>query len=60
MSDHLLTTKEAADYLRLSPGALTNARSKKKIVLPVVKIGTAVRFRKEDLEAWVASKVVNG
>jgi predicted DNA-binding transcriptional regulator AlpA len=56
----ILTASEVAAWLRLSKSQvyeLTKERTRsgdvRKDPLPVVKIGTAVRFRRSDLEAWI-------
>ncbi len=53
----ILTTKEAADYCRLGKPTLDKLRVKGG-GSPFVKIGGAVRYRKSDLDEWLASKVV--
>lgn len=57
MTDHLLTTKEAAKYLSLSKAFLERDRwAGAKI--PFLKVGNrAVRYRLADLEAFLASRV---
>lgn len=54
----LLTVKEAAIYLGLSPRTLYNMvcpKSKNPIGLKVKRIGKAVRFDIKDLERFVAT-----
>ncbi|MCB7128410.1 MAG: helix-turn-helix domain-containing protein [Candidatus Brocadiales bacterium] len=53
----LLKTEAAADFLSMSPGTLRWWRSIGRGP-PFVKCGDAVRYRAEDLEAWVSSRVV--
>ena len=48
----LLTRLEAAEFLRLSPRKLDQLTASGE--LPRVKIGTAVRFCRDDLEKFVA------
>jgi excisionase family DNA binding protein len=54
----ILTIEETAKLLRMKPGSvyeLTRARTraKHKHPLPVIRIGSALRFCKEDLEQWL-------
>lgn len=55
--DRWLTTIEAAAYLGYTPGSLRVARTLNKLagVEPPKhsKAGTAVRYRKADLDSWV-------
>jgi excisionase family DNA binding protein len=54
----LLTQREAAILLRLSERTLERLRVQGSG--PVyVKAGRSVRYREADLEAWIASRVVN-
>jgi excisionase family DNA binding protein len=52
----LLTRREACERLRLSPRTIANLIEQGD--LPVVRIGRAVRFSVEDLEALVAERRV--
>jgi excisionase family DNA binding protein len=47
----LLTTREAADYLRVSTRTLFSLSARGE--LPAVRIGRAVRYRPADLAAYV-------
>jgi len=47
----LLTTKEAAAFLRLSPSAIYKLRTEGKI--PFVQLGKKVFFKKESLVEYV-------
>lgn len=54
----ILTLEETAKLLRMKPASvyeLTRARTraKHKHPLPVIRIGSALRFSKEDLEQWL-------
>jgi excisionase family DNA binding protein len=55
----LLRTAEAASYLALSPNTLRNWRSYGEGP-PALKLGGAIRYRVEDLDAWIASQAVAG
>ena len=55
----LYSVKQAAEYLGLSERsvwAMTAPRGE----LAAVKLGRSVRYRPEDLEAFVASRIVGG
>lgn len=52
----LMTTNEAARYLRYSPSYMRKLVMLKK--LPFVKLDGAVRFRKEDLDEYVDRHLV--
>lgn len=54
---NLLKTEVAAEFLDMSPGTLRWWRSTGKGP-QFVKCGGAVRYRTEDLEEWVASRIV--
>ena len=60
-SSPLLTTKEAAEYLRLSTQTLTQWRSEKKHVdeLPTVKISNRVMYRRVDLDKFIKRRLGN-
>ena len=46
-----MTTKEVADYLRISIWTLY--RWIKKMNMPVIKLGGLDRFRKNELDEWI-------
>jgi excisionase family DNA binding protein len=50
----LLTTEEAAEYLKLKPNTLERWRSQYPHRLPFVKIGRTVKYRLEDLQAFIS------
>lgn len=52
----LLTTNEAASRLKLSASTLHKARLNGGGP-PFVKLGYSVRYRPEDLDAWVSEQV---
>lgn len=49
--DRLMTAKEAARYLGYAEGTVRNKASSGEI--PSVKLGTALRFRRSELDRWV-------
>jgi excisionase family DNA binding protein len=53
-SSNLLTTEEAAKYLKLKPNTLERWRTQYPDRLPFVKIGRTVKYRLEDLQAYVS------
>lgn len=54
LSSNLLTTEEAAEYLQVKPNTLEVWRSQDPNKVPFVKIGRNVRYRLEDLQAFVS------
>lgn len=50
---HLLSRKQAADFLGLKPQTLAKWATTGQYGLPFVKVGRAVRYRQEDLERWL-------
>ena len=52
----VMNTKEAAGYVRLGKPTLERFRISGD-GLVYVKLGSAVRYRKADLDAWLASRV---
>jgi len=56
LSNPMLTDKEAADYLGVSPGTLSVWRCTGRYNLPYVKAGRWVRYRLSDLDAWLAKR----
>lgn len=56
--DRLLTVREAARELRLAPATLTKWRARKQPQLPFVRLGRCVRYRRVDLDAYIAAHIV--
>lgn len=54
----LLTPREAAAYLRLSYRTLDTDRCTRKLNIPFVKFGRAVRYRQADLDRFIESRMV--
>ena len=54
-----LTTAEAAEYLGTTRGTLTTWRCTKAVRIPYVKIGASVRYRLNDLEAFLQAQTVD-
>ena len=58
LSSDLLTREEAAAYLGIKPGTLAVWRTRKRYNLPVVKVGSLVRYRRSDLEKFLDRRTV--
>jgi len=56
----LLTPDETATELRLHPVTLKVARRKKSLDLPFVRIGGVVRYRREDIDAFIQRHLEGG
>ena len=56
----LLTEVETADYLGIDPKTLTAWRCTRRYNLPFVKCGRLVRYRPQDVEAFLESRTVRG
>lgn len=52
----LLDDHAAAAYLDVAPGTLSVWRSTGRYALPFLKIGRKVRYRRADLDAWLAAR----
>lgn len=55
--DTLLTPAQAAAVLNVPVSTLVRWRSERR-ELPYVKVGRVVRYRRADLDAWIADHVV--
>lgn len=53
---NLLDEKQAAEVLTVTPGTLSVWRSTGRYQIPFVKVGRRVRYRRADLEAWLAAR----
>jgi excisionase family DNA binding protein len=51
-----LSTEQAAAYLCLRPSTLCVWRSTGRYSIPFVKIGSHVRYRQADLDAWLEER----
>jgi hypothetical protein len=52
----LLDERDAAEFLDVSPGTLSVWRSTGRYALPFIKVGRRVKYRPEDLSAWLDSR----
>ena len=55
----LFTQKEAAAYLCTTVGTLNTWRHYGKDKIPYVRWGNRIRYRKEDLDAWIEAQLVS-
>jgi len=53
-----LKETEAADYLNCAPITLAKDRCERTLGIPFYKLGRSVRYKKEDLDAWMDSRKV--
>jgi len=53
-NDDVLTVSEVADYLKVNERTVYRLAAAKKI--PGFKVGTAWRFRRTELEAWISAQ----
>ncbi|HVN76945.1 MAG TPA: helix-turn-helix domain-containing protein [Thermoanaerobaculaceae bacterium] len=59
-TSRLLTETEAAEELSISPTTLSTWRSTNRYPLPFVRVGRRVRYRREDLAAFLRSRTFGG
>ena len=52
----LWTMEDVAEYLHLKPATIQDKVFKRSI--PFIKLGGAVRFRKEDIDRWIEEQKV--
>lgn len=57
MTTELFTTTEAGTFLKTPAKTLVTWRCTGRVRLPYVKIGGNVRYRKSDLEAFIAANI---
>jgi excisionase family DNA binding protein len=55
-----MTPEEVAEYLGISSETLNVWRCTKRYNLPYIKAGRLVRYRVEDVETFVASRLQGG
>ena len=55
----LLNTAQAAHILGIAPATLTVWRSTNRRILTYVKVGSQVRYRREDLEKFISANLCN-
>lgn len=54
MSDEILTIKEVADFLKVNERTVYRLAAAKKI--PAFKVGNAWRFKKIEIDKWIAEQ----
>jgi helix-turn-helix protein len=54
----LLDEKQAADFLKVASNTLSVWRSTKRYPLPYVRVGRCIRYKRSDLEKFVAENTV--
>ena len=59
MHPKLLSTPEAAEMLGISAGTMIVWRSTQRVNLPYVKLSRAVKYRLEDIEAFIAQNTIS-
>jgi excisionase family DNA binding protein len=55
----LLNTKQAAAYLGITLRTLEVWRCTKRHLIPYIKVGRLVKYRKNDLDIWLAGQTVH-
>jgi excisionase family DNA binding protein len=53
--EKLMTIDQAARYLGMSRHRLTTPQQRERVGIPTLKLVKAVRFRRADLDAWLAN-----
>ena len=57
MSDEIMTLKEVAEYLKLNEKTAYRLAAENK--LPGFKAGGSWRFKRTDIEQWIAAQISN-
>lgn len=58
IASDLLTRKQAAEYLGITPRTLAVWACVKRYPLPYVKVGRLVKYRRADLDAFIAHRTI--
>lgn len=56
----LMSRREAARLLGVSESTLAGWKCNRRVAIPFIKIGRLVKYRRADLEAFIADMLVNG
>ena len=56
--NNLLNNDEAANLIGVEPRTLEVWRCTKRHQIPYMKVGRLVRYRREDLENWLNSRMI--
>lgn len=59
MEPAVLSAVQAAAYLGVAVNTLEVWRCTKRYNLPYIKVGARVKYRKADLDAWLAARTVS-
>jgi excisionase family DNA binding protein len=54
MTDEILTVKQVADYLKVNERTIYRLAAHSEI--PAFKVGNSWRFKRSDLERWIAEQ----
>ncbi len=57
-NEELLSNREAAKYIQITPGTLHVWRCENRYAIPYLRIGTKIRYRRADLDAFLSSRLV--
>jgi len=60
ISESLMTIEEVAEHLRVAKSTMRNKEFRQRLGLKSVRVGKSVRFRREDVEAFVKRNVEGG
>jgi excisionase family DNA binding protein len=55
----LLDTKQAAEYIGAQAHTLEIWRTTRRHKIPFIKVGRLVRYRRADLDAWLATRTIH-
>ena len=58
IQSELLTRKEAAAYLGVTPETLAVWHCTKRYPIPVIKIGRLCKYKRSDLDAFIANRTI--
>ena len=53
-TDQLLTPQQAAQLLQIQPNTLAKWRSSRSFGPEFVRVGSAIRYRRDRLQSWIA------
>ena len=59
LNNRLMDQKTAAAYLGTTVGSLNVWRATGKHKIPYVRLGSCIRYKKEDLDAWIDAHTLN-
>jgi len=57
-SSELLSREQAADFLGIKPQTLAVWHTTKRYNLPLIKVGSRVRYRRSDLERFLNERTI--